>query len=245
MTEFDAHSRLRGAVFRSTDLTGARLRNVTLKDVKIVDADIDGMQIHGIEIGPLIEQEIDRRWPEHAALRPTDPDDMRELWARLEERWATAVERARKLPEDALRERVDEEWSFIQTLRHLTFATEAWIVRGVLGEEKPFHATSLAWDGPWTDHLSEVCGLEPSLDPSLDDVLAVRAVRQAVVRELLTDITPERLEEPCPPNSDVGYPSGDELKGCIVRQCIWTIFSEEWWHHLYATRDLEQLERRA
>ena len=244
MTEFDANSDLRGARFTASDLSGARMRNVTLADVKIVDANIDGLTINGFEIAPLIEREVDRRWPEHATLCPPDPAGMREVWASLEQRWAATVARARKLPETALRERVDDEWSFLETLRHLTFATEAWIIRGVLGEEKPFHTTSLAWDGPWFDYVSQICGLDTSADPALEEVLAARERRQTDVRNLLRDITPERIAEPCPPNTDVGYPMGAELKQCHVRQCIWTIFNEEWWHHLYATRDLDQLEGR-
>ena len=31
------------------------------------------------------------------------------------------------LPPDLLHERVDDEWSFIETLRHLVFATDAWV----------------------------------------------------------------------------------------------------------------------
>lgn len=244
MKEFDATSKLRGARFRGADLTGARLRNVTLADVKIVDAEVDGLTINGVEVGPLIEQEIERRWPERSALRPDDPSEMLRLWGRLEDRWAVTVERARKLPEACLRESVDDEWSFLQTLRHLTFATEAWIGRAVLGEDRPFHATSLAWEGPWYDYVSEICELDPTLDPSLEEVLAARSERQAVVRELLADITPEHLAQNCPPNSDVGYPMGAELERCTIRDCIWTVFNEEWWHHVYATRDLEVLERR-
>jgi len=39
------------------------------------------------------------------------------------------VERARLLPPDLLHESVDGEWSFIETLRHLVFATDSWIRR--------------------------------------------------------------------------------------------------------------------
>lgn len=243
MTEFDASSDLKGARFTAADLTGARFRNVTFVDVKIVDASIKGLEINGIEIEPLVRREIERRWPERATLKPSDPEGMRTVWRSLEERWATTVQRARALPDAALRERVEGEWSFIETLRHLTFATEAWIVRGVLGEAKPFHATSRAWDGPWFDYVSKICGLDTSADPSLDVVLEARTQRQGDVRELLANITPERILEPCPPNTDEGYPLGAELKNCTVQQCIWNVFNEEWWHHVYATRDLERIEQ--
>jgi hypothetical protein len=38
-----------------------------------------------------------------------------------------AVDRARRLRPELLHESVGGEWSFIETLRHLVFATDSWI----------------------------------------------------------------------------------------------------------------------
>ncbi|WP_442945981.1 DinB family protein [Nonomuraea sp. LPB2021202275-12-8] len=57
--------------------------------------------------------------------------------------------RARTFPETALHRNVDDEWSFIQTLRHLNFACAAWVGRMILGNSSPWHPTDLPWaDGP-------------------------------------------------------------------------------------------------
>lgn len=53
----------------------------------------------------------------------------------LEALWARTVERARRLPPELLHESVDGEWSFIETFRHLVFATGSWIRRA--GREGP------------------------------------------------------------------------------------------------------------
>ena len=45
----------------------------------------------------------------------------------------------RALPEQLLNERVNGEWSFSETLRHLVMVTDAWLRRGVLQVEHPFH----------------------------------------------------------------------------------------------------------
>ena len=58
-------------------------------------------------------------------MRPTTPAGFREGWDVVERLWAGTVERARRLPPDQLHESVDGEWSFIETLRHLVFATDA------------------------------------------------------------------------------------------------------------------------
>ena len=50
------------------------------------------------------------------------------------------------LPHEALHESVDGEWSFIETLRHLVFATDAWVRRALLGDPEPWDALDLPHD---------------------------------------------------------------------------------------------------
>src|SRR5215213_11201772 len=112
---------------------------------------------------------------------------------RVVRRWDAAVQRARALPEELLHERVDGEWSFIETLRHLVFATDAWVLRAVLGDPTPYHPLGLAHsempvDTPGVPH-------DTVARPSLDEVLAVRADRMATVARLLDKLTDERLED--------------------------------------------------
>ena len=44
------------------------------------------------------------------------------------------AERARGIDPGLLHRSVDGEWSFIETLRHLVFATDAWVRRAMLGD---------------------------------------------------------------------------------------------------------------
>ncbi|MGH3206180.1 MAG: DinB family protein [Trebonia sp.] len=90
-----------------------------------------------MDIGPLVEAELDRRDPNRARMRPTEPAGFREAWDILERLWDGTVEHARKLPPELLHESVDDEWSFTETLRHLTFATDAWVRRAILGDPAP------------------------------------------------------------------------------------------------------------
>ena len=68
------------------------------------------------------------------------------LWAVIERTWQPTVERARRLPPELLHQRVDGEWSFIETLRHLVFATDAWVRRAILGDPAPWHPLDLPHD---------------------------------------------------------------------------------------------------
>lgn len=71
----------------------------------------------------------------------------------VEPHWAQAVQRARRLPPKRLHERVDGEHSFIETMRHLLFATDAWLRRAVQGEPSPWHPLGLPHDDHHDDDV--------------------------------------------------------------------------------------------
>ena len=237
--------RLEDARFRDVNLSGARfqlvalhgvvVRGAWLRDVEI-DGEIESLRVNGVEVAPLVEAELDRLYPELTLLRPTDASGFREAWPVVEELWAGTVERARKLPEEQLHQRVDGEWSFIETLRHLVFATDAWVLRALLGDPSPYHPLDLPHD-----EMGDIAGVPRDLDarPSLDDVLAVREDRMETVRAVIADLTDARVEEMTTPVAEPGYPHSNAYP---IGQILRTILSEEWWHRRYAERDLAILE---
>ena len=93
-----------------------------------------------------LEAELNRRYPQRAKLDPADADGFREAWAIIERVWPPTVERARRLPPEFLHERVEGEWSFIETLRHLVSATDAWVRRAILGLPAPYSPLGLRHD---------------------------------------------------------------------------------------------------
>ena len=120
----DAHFRdvdLRGLDVRDAVITG-KLRGIELWDVEL-SGDIGRLVVNGVEVGTYVEAELDRRMPERVLMRPADPDGFRTGFATIERLWDGTVARARTFPPEALHRSVDGEWSFIQTLRHLGFAT--------------------------------------------------------------------------------------------------------------------------
>ena len=173
---------LRRAQFRAVDLSDSSFRSVelhrvVLKGVELLDVDIYGeienVTINGIDIGPLVDAELNKRYPLRAKMRPTDPAGFREAWDIIERLWGETVERARRLQPSQLHESVDGEWSFIETLRHLVFATDSWIRRGILGDPSPWDPLDLPWDGmPDTPGVPRDRAARPSLDVVLDFVAA-------------------------------------------------------------------------
>jgi hypothetical protein len=236
---------LSGAQFRTVDLADARFRDVVLKrvvmrGVELVDVDIYGeignLIINGVDVAPLVEAELDRRYPDRPKMRPTDPAGFREAWDVVERLWSGTVERARRMDPELLHESVDGEWSFVETLRHLVFATDAWIRRAILGDPSPWDPLDLPWD-----EAPDIPGVprDRNVRPSLDAVLELRRDRMSTVREVVDGLTDESLSGHTVPVEGPGWP---ESRSYPVRECLLVILNEEWEHRLYAERDLSKLD---
>jgi hypothetical protein len=225
---------LRDAWFRIADLRGVRMRGVSLGDADL-DGELDGLRIWGVEVAPLVEAELDRRHPERAALRATEPADLGAGWAGLEAMWATTVERVSTMPPGTEDVSIDDEWSFAQTLRHLVLATDAWLGLAILRRERPFHPLGLLFSEA-AGRESEL-GLDVDATPSYDEVLQARAGRVAMVRDYLAHVAPEELA------ATRASPWGTGWQPRVL-DCLRVIFDEEWHHHRYAVRDLDTIDAR-
>src|SRR5215470_1812423 len=104
---------LGGARFDNVNMSGVRIRGAWMQNVEI-SAGLSNVRINDVDVVPLIEAELDRRYPERLELRPDDAGGFRRAWTSIEQSWPPAVERARRLDPDLLHERVDDEWSFTE-----------------------------------------------------------------------------------------------------------------------------------
>jgi len=226
---------LRDAQMRAVDLTGLQMRGVELVDVEI-SGELQNVIVNGVDIVPLVEGELNRRMPERAKMRPDDSDGFCEAWAILERLWKDTVARAMTFPAGALHLNVDDEWSFIQTLRHLNFASAAWVGRMVLGNSSPWHPLDLPWDeAPGWDGIP----WDRDARPSLEEVLTVRRERQRMVRHLLESLTDDQLAIKLT-RSEPGWPA---MENFPLKECLRIVLNEEWQHRLYAERDLDRLQK--
>ncbi len=206
---------LNDATMHAVDLTGARVRGALfnesrMRGVEFVDVEISGelqnVVVNGVDIAPLVEAELNRRMPE----------------------------RARTFPEAALHRSVDDEWSFIQTLRHLNFASAAWAGRMILGSPSPWHQLDLPWDeAPGWDGIP----WDREARPSLEEVLTVRRERQSMVRQVMESLSDEQLASEVT-RTEPGWPLVEDFP---VKQCLRIVLKNEWEHRLYAERDLTSL----
>jgi uncharacterized damage-inducible protein DinB len=146
------------------------------------------------------------------------------------------MERVAAMPPGTVDVSVDREWSFAQTLRHLVFATDAWLGSAILGKPDAYHPIGVPFSG-WRERAAGVVDLDAT--PSYQEVLQVRAERVGMVRDFLATLTDDRLAE------QRDTPVFSWAPQLPLGQCLWIIMNEEWHHHRYAVRDLDAIEANA
>lgn len=222
---------LTGAEFRECELDGARFVGVVMQDVQI-DGLVTHLVVNGVDVAGYVETELDRRHPVRLLIRSEEPADLREAWRQLDAEWTATIARMRQTP-GVERESVHDEWSAVQTLRHLIFVHDSWFRRCCLGSTDLFTPMGL---GPSVEPYREAHGLDLSLEPTLDDVVTVRQAQAGDLESWLASVTPQQLAAAAPvPDDDVWPPYA---RGRTVRQCLRTVLNEVWEHHRFTTRDL-------
>jgi hypothetical protein len=215
-----------------------------MRGVDVQGADIDApwlsepggsLLVNGVDVAPLVEAELDRRFPGRAERRAGDPAGLRAAWAALERAWARTLERVASMPSGTVDVSVAGEWSFAQTLRHLVMATDTWLGRAILGREQPYHPLGV----PNAEYETDGYDLSvfSTVDPSYDEVLDARASRVAMVRDFLATVTADDLAAP---RRNPWAPDHEET----TLSCVHVILTEEWEHHRFAVRDLDSLAAR-
>jgi uncharacterized damage-inducible protein DinB len=183
------------------------------------------LRVNGVDVAPYVERELDRTFPGRSERRAATPEGLRQAWDKADLAWQAAIARAATLPEGSVDVRVEDEWSFAETLRHLVHATDLWLGRAVLGlEEADLHPLGVGHD------------TKPAETHPLEDVLAARADRVAMVRDFLAAVAPEELDE------ERRNPH-DPARKETVRSCLHVILEESWEHLRFALRDLDALGR--
>ncbi|MFC7619021.1 DinB family protein [Microlunatus sp. GCM10028923] len=220
--------------FLGTDLSGARFRDVVLVDAKITGL-ITGLTVNDVEVEPLINAELDRRHPERILLRSADPDDLGRGWRIVREQWSATLARIRALPGRQRRERVDGEWSALETLRHLIFVADDWFGRTVRGEAQPYWPAGLVPSFLEAFHPEQL-GIDLAADPDLAAIEQRWTERTAQLDAWLATLTEAELARECPSSFSSG--AGATLP---ARTCLHAVLEEFAAHRRYAERDLDRL----
>jgi hypothetical protein len=245
MTTYSGSDEFEGATFEMASLRGATLRFSDVRGMTMRGVDLDGLDVdshdlahgslwvNGVDVVPLVEAELDRRFPGRGLRKATTPEGLREAWVPVQEAWAETVATT---PLHLVDAHVEHEWSLSQTLRHLVLATDAWLGGGIGGERQPFHPIGQIFSGAAEMGFDVSIFREPT---GHDEVLTVRAGHQQRVTDFLATVTDAELAEP----RRNPWAAEDAEGGWrpTVGDCVRIILEEEWAHLRYVRRDLALL----
>jgi hypothetical protein len=227
------------------DFSNQKVKHIDFRDATVVasdftnanlSGDIGGLVINGVEVAPLIARELERLHPERKELFTTTPEGMTHAYDIVFGQVETTIDRARRLTEAQRNERVGDEWSVVETIRHLVFAMDAWILRVVLGRDNPFDPIGL----PFSEMDPRIrVSCDPDARPTFDEAVDVWQSRVKVVRDVLDGLTPEELDRKIVVSGEGYPPAGFETQ---VIGPLWTIIEETWWHNRFMNRDLDVIE---
>ena len=151
------------------------------------------LQVNGVNVVPLVDAELNRRFPGRALRDAQTPEGLSAAWAALERTWQDTLARALAMPPGTLDASVADEWSFTQTLRHLVMATDTWLGKAILERTRPYHPAGLPNDDDSPAFGASDFSAEP---PPLTEVLEARADRQAMVGHYIAHVTSRTSQRP-------------------------------------------------
>jgi hypothetical protein len=150
--------------------------------------------------------------------------------ATARDRLEATIVRASAFTEDERQQRVDDEWSTVESLRHLALVLDLWLSRTILGDPDPFHPIALP-PSFMPPKLFPGSSIDPDARPSFDEACAVVRDRMAALARYVGALTPDELTRRI------------EGHAGTVGGALSVVFNELAAHDRFMNRDLDQLTR--
>lgn len=158
---------------------------------------------------------------------PADPDaaraSVREVTGLLE----ATIARASSFTEADRHRRVNDEWSTVESLRHIVFVVDIWLGKLIGGREDPFHPIGLP--PHFVPRKPAGSSIDPDADPTFAQVCEVVRGRIQTLAAYADAVTPEELARP------IGTHAQTVAGGLGV------IFDELVFHDGFINRDLDAI----
>ena len=140
----------------------------------------------------------------------------------------TTIERASGFSEVERNHRVNDEWSTVESLRHITFVIDIWVGKLMKGEDDPFHPIGLP--PHFIGSTMPGSSIDPDARPSFDEASEVMRGRIAILKAFVDPLTEADLERPNPTHAKT-------LAGALG-----VVFDELTFHNGFMNRDLDAIE---
>lgn len=160
---------------------------------------------------------------------PADVDAARRAVGEASSLLESTIARASTFTEAQREQRVNDEWSTVESLRHIVFVIDVWLGRTINGEQDPFHAIGIP--PHFVPRVPPGSSIDADADPTFEEVCDVLRGRLATLDAFCAALIPEELAR------DIGTHAKDVAGGLGV------IFDELTFHNHFINRDLDKIEK--
>ncbi|MEX0875145.1 MAG: DinB family protein [Actinomycetota bacterium] len=160
---------------------------------------------------------------------PADVDAARSSVTALTDTLEATVSRASSFTEDELNRSIDDEWSTVESLRHIVFVIDLWLGRVIQGEEDPFHPIGLP--PHFAPRVLPGSSIDPEASPTFDEACGVLRGRLGMLASFVAELSDDELAR------SIGTHAETVAGGLGV------VFDELTYHDVFINRDLTKIEQ--
>lgn len=161
---------------------------------------------------------------------PADVEAARASVTEVNDLLQTTIARASSsFSEEERKQGVNDEWSTVESLQHISFVVDVWLGRTIQGKEDPFHPIGLP--PHFVPRVLPGSSIDGDADPSFADACEVMRGRLAMLDAFCAALTP----------GDLAREIGTHAK--TVAGGLGVIFDELHAHNYFMNRDLDLIEK--
>lgn len=160
---------------------------------------------------------------------PSDVDAARASLIEVKELLAATIKRASSFTEDERRRRVDDEWSTVESIRHVVFVIDVWLGRTIKGEDDPFHPVGIP--PHFVPRVLPGSSIDADASPTFEEACDVLRGRLATLDAYVAALDGDELDRKIGTHAET------------VAGGLGVIFDELTFHNHFINRDLDKIEK--
>jgi hypothetical protein len=160
---------------------------------------------------------------------PADPAAARVSVAEVTRLLEATVARASTLSEADRNQRVNDDWSTVESIRHVVFVIDVWVGKLIKGEDDPFHPIGLP--PHFVPAKPPGSSVDPDARPTFDEARDVLRGRLASLGAFVTSLDQADLDRP------------NDTHAKTVAGALGVVFDELTYHDGFINRDLDVIEK--
>ncbi|MEX2392871.1 MAG: DinB family protein [Actinomycetota bacterium] len=144
------------------------------------------------------------------------------------ERLEATVDRVSAISAEEQDRRINDEWSAVESIRHIVFVIDIWLSKTIRGQTDPFHPIGIP--PHFVPRKLPGSSIDPDTTPSFDEARDALRDRLATLRGFLDGLVPDELTRPI------------DAHAKTVGGALNVIFTELNAHNRFINRDLDIIE---